>query len=261
MHRMVLALRYDGTAYHGWQVQNNLKTVQKTLEQALSRVADHPVTVTCAGRTDAGVHASAQVVHFDTEAERSDYSWVFGTNSNLPHDISVLWAKSVSSQFHARFSAMARRYRYVLYNHQIRPGILRNAVGWYHRPLDEKRMQEAATHLIGEHDFSSFRGADCQAKSPIRTVHEIEIYRVRRMLVIEIQANAFLLHMVRNVAGVLVAIASGDRPPEWAKAVLTAYDRRRAGMTISPRGLYLVEVSYPPEFKLLRMPLGPFFLP
>ena len=261
MHRMALALRYDGTAYHGWQVQNNLKTVQKTLEQALSRVADHPVTVTCAGRTDAGVHASAQVVHFDTEAKRSDYSWVFGTNSNLPHDISVLWVKSVSSQFHARFSAMARRYRYVLYNHEIRPGILRNAVGWYHRPLDEKRMQEAATHLIGEHDFSSFRGADCQAKSPIRTVHEIEIYRVRRMLVIEIQANAFLLHMVRNVAGVLVAIASGDRPPEWAKAVLTAYDRRQAGMTISPRGLYLVEVSYPLEFKLPRMPLGPFFLP
>lgn len=258
---MALALRYDGTAYHGWQAQHALKTVQGVVEKALSRVANHSVTVTCAGRTDAGVHASGQVVHFDTEAKRSDYSWVFGTNSNLPHDISVLWAKPVSDQFHARFSAFARRYRYVLYNHEIRPAILRNAVGWHHRPLDEQRMQEAANDLLGEHDFSSFRGADCQAKNPVRTIHRIEVYRVRRMLVIEIQANAFLLHMVRNIAGVLVAVASGDRSPDWVRTVLTARDRREAGVTISPYGLYLVEVSYPLEFKLPQAPLGPFFLP
>lgn len=261
MHRIALGIRYDGSAYHGWQIQEGLTTVQGSVERALSAVADHPIVVTCAGRTDAGVHATAQVIHFDTEAYRSDYSWVFGANSNLPHDISVLWAKPVSDEFHARYFATARRYRYVLYNHEIRPGILRESVGWYYKPLDEKRMKAAAEHLLGEFDFSSFRGAGCQSKSPVRRIHQIEIFRIRRMLVIEIQANAFLLHMVRNIVGVLIAIGSADRKPEWAKEVLEACDRSKGGVTISPNGLYLVEVSYPPEFKLPRTPMGPFFLP
>lgn len=261
MQRVALGLRYDGTNYHGWQIQDGLRTLQGTVEHALSAVADRPIAVTCAGRTDAGVHAESQVIHFDTTASRSEHAWVFGANSNLPHDISVLWARHIDENFHARFSAMARRYRYVLYNHEIRPGILRKAVGWYYRPLDEKRMQQAATYLLGEHDFSSFRGADCQAKSPVRTVYQIEIMRVRQMIVIEIQANAFLLHMVRNIVGVLIAIGCGEKSPEWMKEVLVARDRRQGGVTIAPQGLYLVEVTYPPEFKMPRMPLGPFFLP
>lgn len=261
MQRIALGIRYDGTAYHGWQVQEELKTIQRSVELALSAVANHPVAVICAGRTDAGVHASAQVIHFDTHSYRSDYSWVFGANSNLPQDISVLWAKPVTQDFHARYSATARRYRYVLYNHEIRPGILRQAVGWHYRPLDERLMQQGAKYLLGEHDFSSFRGAGCQAKNAVRTIYSIEIFRIRRMLVVEIQANAFLLHMVRNIVGVLLAIATGVQPPEWAKTVLEARDRQQGGITISPNGLYLVEVNYPPEFKLPRMPIGPFFLP
>lgn len=261
MERIALGLRYDGTAYHGWQVQEGLNTVQSTVESALSSVANHPVSVTCAGRTDAGVHATAQTIHFDTGAYRSDYSWAFGANSHLPNDISVLWAKPVLDDFHARYSATARRYRYILYNHEIRPGILRHAVGWHYRPLNEKLMLRAAEQLLGEHDFSSFRGSGCQSKTPVRTIHQIEIFRLRRMVVIEIQANAFLLHMVRNIVGVLIAVGSGYRPPEWVNEVLDARDRTQAGVTISPHGLYLVEVSYPPEFALPRMPLGPFFLP
>jgi tRNA pseudouridine38-40 synthase len=259
--RVALGVRYDGSAYHGWQRQDDLPTVQLSLEQALSRVANHPVKVTCAGRTDAGVHASAQVVHFDTDADRNDYSWVFGANSNLPADVRVIWAKFVPDDFHARFSATARRYRYVLYNHEIRPGILRHFVGWYHRPLDEKSMQEGAQHLLGEHDFSAFRGAGCQAKHPVRTIHAFSIQRQRRMLLIEIQANAFLLHMVRNIVGSLLQVACGEQPSDWIRTVLESRDRREGGVTISPRGLYLVSVDYPETFQLPETPIGPFFLP
>ncbi len=261
MPRIALALRYDGTAYHGWQVQENLRTVQSVVERALSAVADHPISVVCAGRTDAGVHASAQVIHFDTFAERSEKAWVFGGNSNLPQDVSVVWAKHVEDDFHARYSATARRYRYVIYNHDVRPGILRKAIGWYYRPLDEKRMQSGAAHLLGEHDFTSFRGTDCQSNTPMRRVYQIEIFRLRHMVVIEVQANAFLQHMVRNIVGVLLAIGSGERPPEWTKEVLEARDRCKGGVTVHPNGLYLVEVTYPPTFRLPRIPLGPFFLP
>src|SRR3990167_11356316 len=258
--RIALCVRYDGSGYHGWQIQKGLVTLQGTLERALTFVAAHPINTVCAGRTDAGVHASGQVIHFDTEALRSEHAWKFGANSNLPGDISVVWAKEVSSDFHARFSAKARRYRYVLYNHDVRPAILRNAVGWWYRELDEERMQQAAHYLIGEHDFSSFRGAGCQSHSPFREIIQLEIRRVRHMVIIEVLGNAFLLHMVRNIAGVLVAIGSGDRPPEWAKEVLDARDRTQAGITISPAGLYLVDVEYPGTFELPRIPLGPFFL-
>lgn len=259
--RIALAIRYDGTRYHGWQSQDGLLTVQQAVESALSRVADHPVTVICAGRTDAGVHATCQVVHFNTSAERQPYSWIFGANSNLPHDITVIWAKEVSMDFHARFSATGRKYRYVLYNQDVRPGILSHAVGWHHRHLDEERMQEAANFLVGEHDFSGYRGSGCQSKSPVRHIYEITIRRQRRMIIFEVNGNAFLLHMVRNIVGVLIEIGSGHKEPIWAKEVLESRDRSKGGMMISPNGLYLVDVDYPREFDLPRTPVGPFFLP
>lgn len=262
MLRIALGVCYDGSAYHGWQVQQDgLNTIQQQVEKALSIVANQPIVVVCAGRTDAGVHASGQVLHFDTMAYRSDQAWISGVNSNLPYDISITWAKEVNECFHARYGAFARRYRYLIYNHEIRPAILRKAIGWCFQPLDEKRMQVAARFLLGKHNFSSFQGVGCQSKTPIRTIFQIEIFRIQRMVVIEIQANAFLSHMVRNIAGVLVAIGNGGKEPKWAESVLKARDRRQGGATISPNGLYLVEVSYPAEFKLPRIPLGPFFLP
>lgn len=260
--RIALGLRYDGSAYHGWQMQDDyLPTVQLQVERAVSRVANHSVNIVCAGRTDAGVHATSQIIHFDTEAQREDYSWVFGVNSNLPADIRVLWAKPVVHDFHARFSATARRYRYVLYNHDVKPGILRHFVGWYHRPLNEERMQEAANYLLGEHDFSSFRGAACQAKHPVRHLKHFSIHRQRRLIILEVEANGFLLHMVRNIVGTLIDVGIGERSPEWMKTVLEARDRREAGVTILPNGLYLVSVDYPEQFALPSTPTGPFFLP
>lgn len=259
MARIALGIRYDGSAYHGWQIQEELRTVQGEVEKALSAVANHAVSLVCAGRTDAGVHASGQVAHFDTTSYRSEHAWVFGANSKLPPDISILWAKEVDENFHARFSAQARRYHYVIYNHEIRPGILRKAIGWHYRPLDENRMRKAVQSFIGEHDFRSFQGAGCQSQTSVRTIFQIEIFRIRRMVVIEVQGNAFLLHMVRNIVGVLVAIGSGEKDPEWAEVVLKAKDRRQGGVTVSPNGLYLIEVTYPQEFRLPRIPLEPFF--
>ena len=259
--RIALGIRYDGANYRGWQVQDeHLPTVQGRLERAIARVANHPISTVCAGRTDAGVHATAQTVHFDTSADRRDYSWVFGANSNLPSDISVLWAKQVHSDFHARYSAIARTYRYIVYNHPIKPAILRHGVGWYHKPLDEKIMAQAAQCLIGEHDFTSFRGAGCQSNTANRNLHVVEIARRDRMVIIEITANAFLLHMMRNIVGALIAIGSGQQPIEWMKQVLDACDRNAAGVTISPNGLYLVRVEYPDIFELPATPVGPYFL-
>ncbi len=261
--RISLGIRYDGSSYHGWQsqLQDNLPTLQSTVERAVSCVANHSIHLTCAGRTDAGVHATSQIVHFDTEVTRSEKAWVFGTNSNLPPEVSILWAKRVPQSFHARFSAQARRYRYVLYNHEVKPAILRNYVGWFYKPLDVERMQEAASYLLGEHDFSAFRGAGCQAKNPIRDMLELSIHRQRRMLIIETRANAFLLHMVRNIVGALIEVGVGAREPEWMKSVLESCDRTRAGVTIAPNGLYLVQVNYPDEYNLPQTPVGPFFLP
>ena len=262
--RYALCVRYDGSRYHGWQKQgtpDDLITVQLMVEKALSQVAHHQVIVTCAGRTDARVHATGQIIHFDTDADRTDHAWVFGANSNLPHDISILWAKEVPLEFHARFSAVSRRYRYLMYNYPIRPGILRHAVGWYHTSLDDPKMLEAAQYLLGEHDFSSFRGAGCQAKSPVRTIEAITIKRQRHMLIIELQANAFLLHMVRNIVGVLVQIGAQRQPVGWMSEVLTACNRQAAAETIAPNGLYLVKVGYPEQFELPDAPIGPFFLP
>ncbi len=237
-----------------------MPTVQGALEKALSRVADHPVSLMCAGRTDALVHASGQVVHFDTTVERPLKAWIMGTNANLPGDISVTWAKVMPAHFHARFSAMARRYRYVIYNDQIRPAHQAEEVTWNHRPLDASRMREAARALVGTHDFTSFRAVQCQAKSPVKTVHHLEVIEHGRFIVLDIRANAFLHHMVRNFAGVLMTIGAGERPSEWAAEVLAARDRRAGGVTAHPYGLYLVRVEYPEEFVLPERYLGPHFL-
>jgi len=259
--RIALGVEFKGSRYRGWQRQENgVPTVQGALEKALSRVADHPVSLMCAGRTDALVHASGQVVHFDTTAERSLIAWVMGTNANLPNDISVTWAKVMPAHFHARFSAMARRYRYVIYNDQIRPAHMAEEVTWNHRPLDASRMREAARALVGAHDFTSFRAVQCQAKSPVKTVHHFEVIEHGRFIVLDIRANAFLHHMVRNFAGVLMTIGAGERPVEWAAEVLEARDRRAGGVTAHPYGLYLVRVEYPEEFVLPERYLGPHFL-
>lgn len=258
--RIALGIAYDGSHYHGWQYQEEVSSVQQMVESALSRVANHPVTVICAGRTDAGVHASAQVVHFDTDADRSMHAWIFGANSNLPADISVLWAQPVSADFHARFSALSRTYRYLICNQPVRPGIFQKAVSWNHKALDVVRMQAATHHLLGEHDFSAFRGSGCQAPHAIRTIHELTVKRQGDLVVIEVTANAFLLHMVRNIVGVLTVIGIGEKEPAWAREVLHSQDRRNAGMTSTPNGLYLVQVEYPAELNLPKLPKGPFFL-
>lgn len=261
LQRIAAAVRYDGARYHGWQRQEaEVLTIQQCVERAFSRVADHEVSVVCAGRTDAGVHASGQVVHFETSANRDERSWIFGANSNLPGDISIAFAKTVVPAFHARFSATARTYRYVMLNQPVRPAILRHAVGWHYKPLDVGKMKAAAKHLIGEHDFNAYRGSGCQAKHPIRTIHRLDIYQQGRLIVFEVKANAFLLHMVRNIVGVLVSIGEGGKPPSWAKTVLESQDRTQGGVTIAPNGLYLISVDYPSHFALPEIPTGPFFL-
>lgn len=259
--RIALGIEYKGARYRGWQRQESgVPSVQAALEKALSQVAAEPVSLMCAGRTDAGVHASGQVVHFDTRVERPLKAWIMGGNANLPPDISVTWAKVMPAEFHARFKAFARRYRYVIYNDPIRPAHLAEEVTWNHRPLDVARMREAAAHLVGTHDFTSFRAVQCQAKSPVKTVHHLEVIEHGRFIVIDVRANAFLHHMVRNFAGVLMTIGAGEREPGWVAEVLAAHDRRAGGVTAHPYGLYLVQVEYPPEFELPQRYLGPHFL-
>jgi tRNA pseudouridine38-40 synthase len=248
--RIALGVEYDGTHFHGWQVQEGTRTVQGCLEQALSRVADHPLQVVCAGRTDAGVHAVAQVVHFNTHVHRSPRSWVLGVNANLPRDLSIIWARPVPEDFHARFSAIGRTYRYIILNRWTRPALLASRACWECRPLNEARMQEAATYLLGEHDFSSFRALACQAKSPIRTIRQLSVERQEELISIHITANAFLHHMVRNIAGVLMAIGLGKYPPIWAEQVLEARDRTVGGATAPAQGLYLVGAEYPAHFNI-----------
>ncbi|SIR91840.1 tRNA pseudouridine38-40 synthase [Aquipseudomonas alcaligenes] len=259
--RIALGIEYKGARYRGWQRQESgVPSVQAALEKALSQVAAEPVSLMCAGRTDAGVHASGQVVHFDTRVERPLKAWIMGGNANLPPDISVTWAKVMPAEFHARFKAFARRYRYVIYNDPIRPAHLAEEVTWNHRPLDVARMREAAAHLVGTHDFTSFRAVQCQAKSPVKTVHHLEVIEHGRFIVVDVRANAFLHHMVRNFAGVLMTIGAGEREPDWVAEVLAARDRRAGGVTAHPYGLYLVQVEYPPEFELPQRYLGPHFL-
>lgn len=250
--RIALGISYEGTAYYGWQSQVTVPSIQASLETALSKVADHPVTVTCAGRTDAGVHALGQVAHFDTTAERNDRAWLLGTNANLPRDIRVDWVQVVTDDFHARFSATAREYRYVIFTHPVHSALLRNQVAWSHHKLDASRMAEAAQYLLGEHDFSSFRAAQCQAKSPVRCIKKVEIYQRDKCIFMDIKANAFLHHMVRNIAGVLMTIGACKREPIWAKEILEARTRLHGNKTAPASGLYFMQVEYPEEFGLLQ---------
>lgn len=242
--RLVLGLEYDGTRFCGWQSQQNGRSVQQTLESAISTVADHPVSVVCAGRTDTGVHALGQVVHFDTDADRPERAWTIGVNSNLPADVSVRWVAQGEEDFHARFSALSRTYRYVIHNATSRSALLANRAWWHHRRLQTDRMQAAARFLIGEHDFSSLRAAECQSRSPIRTMRRIDIDRSGDIVWIEVEANAFLHHMVRNIAGTLVRVGRQDAEPEWVAQVLASRDRKVAGMTAPACGLYFLRVDY-----------------
>ena len=260
-HRVALGVSYNGRHYHGWQRQphGNI-SVQEKLEDALTKVADQPIKVMCAGRTDSGVHASAQVVHFDTSANRPLRAWTHGGNMNLPDDIAIQWAHPVSVDFHARFSATARRYRYVIYNHPMRPALMDKEVSWNYRPLDVESMQQAANHLVGKHDFSSFRAAACQANTPVRTIHHLQVIKAGDYIVLDVRANAFLHHMIRNLAGLLMKVGAGDAPSGWALEVLATKDRRASAATAPPYGLYFVNAEYDDRFGLPEQLMGPHFL-
>ena len=261
VERWALAVEYNGASFHGFQAQRSgVDTVQHSLQQALSKVADENITIACAGRTDAGVHATNQIVHFDTSAVRKDRAFVFGANTHLPAGVVVRWAKSVGGTFHARFSAYARTYRYVICNSFVRPALMFDQLSWQRNPLDEVAMQRAAKHLLGEHDFSSLRASQCQAKSPVRTIHRLDIVRRGELIILEIQANAFLHHMVRNIAGVLMDVGMGKQPDSWVSEVLAARDRCVAGDTAPPGGLHLVSVEYPDHFELPTQLPGPHYI-
>jgi tRNA pseudouridine38-40 synthase len=248
--RIALGIEYDGSHYSGWQAQTGRPTLQASLEKALSAVADHGVQLTCAGRTDAAVHATGQVAHFDTSAQRVEHNWVLGCNSNLAPDIRVLWAKYVDESFHARYSARARRYVYLIGSGTVRPALSRQRIAWCSSPLDVTAMAVAAGFLVGEHDFSSLRSSACQARSPIRRIDQLKVETHADLITLEVSANAFLHHMVRNIAGLLIAVGAGQHPPQWVGSVLAARDRRCSGVTAPAQGLYLVDVRYPEHFAL-----------
>jgi tRNA pseudouridine38-40 synthase len=248
--RIALGLSYSGTAYEGWQSQLSGKTVQDQLEKALGKFAARPLRTLCAGRTDAGVHALMQVVHFDTPLQRELPSWVRGTNAFLPRDIAVQWAREVPAEFHCRGSAISRRYAYVLLESPVRPSVEAGRVGWVYRPMDAAAIRAAIQHLLGEHDFSSFRAAQCQAKSPVKTISRIEISQRENYWRFEFEANAFLHHMIRNIMGCLVAVGQGQHPPGWLAEVLAARRRDVAAPTFSPDGLYFLGPRYEARYGL-----------
>jgi tRNA pseudouridine38-40 synthase len=250
MPRFAAGLEYDGRAYSGWQFQPGLKTLQDEVQRAFARVADATIDCVCAGRTDAGVHALGQVVHFDSDAARNERAWRLGANTYLLPDVSVLWVREVPGHFHARFGALTRSYRYLFLNRDSRPGLAAGRATWERRPLDVPRMDAAAQVLVGEHDFSAFRAVECQSKSPVRRVERLQVSRQGEWVSIDITANAFLHHMVRNVTGLLLEVGRGDSPPERVATVLASRDRRTSAATAPPDGLYLASVRYPPEFGL-----------
>jgi tRNA pseudouridine38-40 synthase len=260
--RIACRIEYDGSHYCGWQAQPHLtvQTVQENLEHALSEVASAPLRVHCAGRTDTGVHGFGQIVHFEAPVVRSPKAWVFGGNANLPFDIRVHWAVPVIPDFHARFSAQARSYRYIIANTPIRSALLHSQMTWKRRPLDADAMDRAAQCLVGEQDFSAFRAAACQSKTPMRNVHGITVYRRGDLVVVDIKANAFLHHMVRNIVGSLVAIGEGHKDTDWMAELMAGRDRAVAAETAPAAGLYLVNVDYPAHFGLPVTPYGPLLL-
>ncbi len=253
--RIAMGLSYNGQAYEGWQSQSSGKTVKDKLEKALSKFTQTPVSTLCAGRTDAGVHGLMQVIHFDTELDRTPYSWVRGTNRYLPLDIAVQWAREMPREFHCRGSAIARRYAYVVLESAVRPSVEVGRVGWVYRPLDLAAMQQAAQYVMGEHDFTSFRASSCQALTPVKTMTRIDITRKSTQTGsavwrFEFEASAFLHHMIRNLMGCFVKIGSGDQPPEWMAEVLAARDRDAAAPTFSPDGLYFLGPRYDTKWDL-----------
>ena len=247
LQRFALGIEYDGTAFNGWQKQPHAPSIQASLNSALAVVANAPVECTGAGRTDSGVHATGQVAHFDSSAQRTVYSWRQGLNSNLPVDINILWVRPVSDEFHARFSALSRAYEYRILNRPVRSALQRHRAWWVHQPLDHEKMQLAANYLLGEHNFNSFRASSCQAHSPVRTMSKLQVTREGDQIRIVCSANAFLHHMVRNIVGSLVSIGRGDKPVDWMNAALESRDRKCAGMTAPPTGLTFTDVGYPPQ--------------
>jgi len=258
--RIAIGIAYDGTAFDGWQSQPSGNTVQNQLERALSGIADSRIRLVGAGRTDAGVHACAQVAHFDVHAVRPDSAWVRGANSALPPSIAVQWSATVPEEFHARYSAIARSYRYVLYNHAVRPALLAGKTGWFHGKLDLAAMRRAASTLVGEHDFSAFRSSECQAKNPVRVMERAAVEICGPYVFFEFTANAFLHHMVRNIVGSLVYVGSHRHPPAWFQQIMHERDRSRAAPTIAAAGLYLTDVRYDAKWRLptfaRMMPFG-----
>jgi len=259
--KIALGIEYDGSHFHGWQSQPSGDTVQDHLERALARVAGVQVRLAAAGRTDAGVHAVAQVAHFETAVQRPESAWVRGVNALLPQAVAVQWAVPVAGDFHARYSAVSRTYRYVLYNHAVRPALHHGRVGWFHLPLDPAAMRAAAGLLAGEHDFSAFRSSECQAKSPVRTLRSWAIERRGPHLSFEFTANGFLHHMVRNILGCLVYVGKGKHHPDWLGEVLASRDRRQAAPTFPADGLYLAAVEYAPAWQLPAFAPNQMFFP
>jgi len=257
--RLAMGIEYDGRAYAGWQSQPHAPSLQESLEQALGKVAAAPVSVTCAGRTDTGVHALGQVIHFDPPVERSLRSWQLGVTSNLPRDMSVTWVRQVPMNFNARFSATARHYRYIILSRTTRPGLLNGRVAWTCRELDAERMDAGAQSLVGEHDFTAFRALACQAPHARRTIESLQISRHGPYVHMDVTANAFLHHMVRNIAGVLMAVGADEQPVDWVSRVLEGRIRANAGVTAPAGGLYFVSVRYPAEFDLPAPPAPPAF--
>jgi len=252
--RIALGVEYDGRGFSGWQTQPNGNTVQDALERAVAAIVGAPVRCHAAGRTDAGVHATGQVAHLDCDVPRPPGAWVRGVNSHLPPGVAVCWAQPVPEHFHSRFSAYARCYRYVLLNRPVRPAIAAGQVGWFHAPLEVEAMREASAYLLGQHDFSSFRAAECQAKTPVKTLTRLDIERVGDTLTFSLEADAFLHHMVRNLVGALLMVGKGGKPAEWMAELLAARSRASAPPTFMPDGLYLTGVRYPEEFGLPSPP-------
>ncbi len=261
MQRLAMGIEYNGSLFRGFQSQSSgVPTVQQALENALTSICNEPITLVCAGRTDMGVHATNQVIHFDTLAVRQDRAWLRGANTKLPSGISIRWVQKVVPEFHARFSARSRTYRYVIYNTATPSALMENIVTWDRRRLDLNAMIEGSQYLLGEHNFNAFRGADCQAKNPVRRIDEININRLEEFIVIEVKATAFLYHMVRNIVGVLGAVAAGEKDSSWVKAVLDSQDRRCGGVTAPAAGLYLVSVDYDSCFQLPVTNKGPYII-
>jgi len=249
--RIALGVEYNGAPFSGWQSQRDgIVTVQGNVERALAKVADHPIRVFCAGRTDTGVHGLGQVVHFDTDSVRDMRGWVHGTNAHLPDSIAIAWAKPVADEFHARFSATRRRYRYVIYYRPVRSPFMDSRVTWSYRKLDVTRMSEAANFLVGEHDFTSYRALGCQAHSPMRSLYRLDVSQQGEFIYLDLEANGFLHHMVRNIAGVLMTIGAGESEPIWAQQILEHKDRTKGGVTAPSSGLYFCQVTYPDYYQI-----------